>query len=463
LSEPPKTDDLPTAEVSVASTAPLLPAPSSGTTPALPDNVQSVESSTINPDLPSTDTSETGLAPAAPLPFSGIAPDLTKFPEAENPPASEANLIGLAPEPLIQNPPKLPETSKPVTTSRATPEPGATAINLEPKQGMPADKSSVSPSLPDKTESRNPKAEVSNSPSAFRAARPESEGGRIFPLAGGGRAASENDQTTPQAAPIAGPAAVDPARTPPLAASGTGVATIGQSMKFGAQMNEFAGSSVQELPPGSPVALLPGAPNDAGPEAKTILPVDFSSFKDSAFQWLASDPAPKTAMTPVPTANAEARSQPLTGALGQAERLISREVVMVRQSGAEALAVSLKVDAHTSLFLQLTNHNGQIEATVRCEKGDAGALGGHWGQLQESLARQNVQLQPLEDKPAPVKLPSDTAAGQKDFHQKQPNPPPAAPSPGKEVVPSDDAMTAAVGLSKSKHNPHPHHGWEKWA
>ena len=76
--------------------------------------------------------------------------------------------------------------------------------------------------------------------------------------------------------------------------------------------------------------------------------------------------------------------------------MISREVTMVRQSGAQALAVTLKVDAHTSLFLQLTNHNGQIEASVRCEKGSAAGLDTHWGELQESLARQNVQLLPLQ-------------------------------------------------------------------
>jgi hypothetical protein len=84
-----------------------------------------------------------------------------------------------------------------------------------------------------------------------------------------------------------------------------------------------------------------------------------------------------------------------SGRIKQVERLISREVVMVRQSGAEALAVSLKVDWQTSLFLQLTNHHGQIEAAVRCESGEAGVLAAGWGQLQQSLALQNVQLLPL--------------------------------------------------------------------
>jgi hypothetical protein len=43
-------------------------------------------------------------------------------------------------------------------------------------------------------------------------------------------------------------------------------------------------------------------------------------------------------------------------------------------------------------------------------------------------------------------------------------PPPEQQPPANETeVPSDDAMKAAVGLTKSKHKPHSHYGWEKWA
>jgi hypothetical protein len=86
---------------------------------------------------------------------------------------------------------------------------------------------------------------------------------------------------------------------------------------------------------------------------------------------------------------------------GQAERvfrMVSQEVVMIKQSGASSLAVSLKVDAHTELFLQLTDHDGQMQAAIRIERGNAAGLAEHWGQLQESLGRQNVQLLPLEER-----------------------------------------------------------------
>ena len=79
-------------------------------------------------------------------------------------------------------------------------------------------------------------------------------------------------------------------------------------------------------------------------------------------------------------------------------RLVTQEVAMIKQSGANSLAVSLKIDPQTELFLQLTNHDGQIQASLRCERGSMAGLDTHWGQLQESLSRQNVQLLPLEEK-----------------------------------------------------------------
>jgi hypothetical protein len=177
------------------------------------------------------------------------------------------------------------------------------------------------------------------------------------------------------------------------------------------------------------------------------------------------DTSAKGAANPATTVNAGSAGASPAVRVEQVERMISREVVMVRQSGVQALAVTVKVDSHTSLFLQLTNHNGQIEASVRCEKGDISGLDRNWGQLQESLARQNVQLLPLEDK-LPAPNPTADAARETGNHlndrrpsdnQQQP------PRPPKADLPSDDAMKAAIGLTKSKHKPHPRYGWEKWA
>jgi hypothetical protein len=236
-------------------------------------------------------------------------------------------------------------------------------------------------------------------------------------------------------------------------------------MKSASQKNEIAGSATQKLPPDRQTAAAAAGADEAIPAARIHTTPDFSNAKESAAQWMILDPAAKEAAAPTLTANVADGSAPSSGRIDQVERMISREVVLVRQSGAEALAVSLKVDARTSLFLQLTNHRGRIEASVRCEAGDAGALGAHWGQLQESLARQNVQLLPLQDNSFPANSSFDAPAGSpKNFQDGPPaqHPPPRPPAP-ETAKPSHDAMNAAVNLTKSKNKPLRHSGWEKWA
>ena len=79
------------------------------------------------------------------------------------------------------------------------------------------------------------------------------------------------------------------------------------------------------------------------------------------------------------------------------EHMILKEASVVKQSGAESLAVVLKPDAQTELFLQINQRAGQIEAVVRFDHGDAAGLGLYWPQLRESLARMDVQLQPMKE------------------------------------------------------------------
>jgi hypothetical protein len=252
---------------------------------------------------------------------------------------------------------------------------------------------------------------------------------------------------------------------PPVPPSGTTVAINGQRMKSASQANEIAGSAAQKLPPGLQTASATTGADAAIPAERASIPVDFADLRQSAGQWMIVDSTAPMATGPTLTANVAGASVPSAARIEQVERLISREVVVIRQSGADALAISLRVDSRTSLFLQLTNHQGQIEASVRCESGDAGALDAHWKQLQESLARQNVQLLPLQDKPVPVGPPSDAqaeTAGNFQDGQSARQQPPRPPAPPVEK-PSDDAMNAAVGLSKSKHKLRRHAGWESWA
>ena len=80
--------------------------------------------------------------------------------------------------------------------------------------------------------------------------------------------------------------------------------------------------------------------------------------------------------------------------------LMVRESTLVKKHGSDSMAVVLRPDAETELFVHLSQRDGQIEATVRCERGDVQHLGALWSQLQESLAQHKVRLAPLQDAPS---------------------------------------------------------------
>ena len=227
---------------------------------------------------------------------------------------------------------------------------------------------------------------------------------------------------TPQATAAPLKSVLEPATKDPPKTSGTTAASKGNEVKPMAQQNEFAEAATQKLPisPSAPIssdapkasATSQSAPTTvatsgasvsetatissasavkAAPTGKVRLSVDFPS-RDSTPQPISLVDSPKgLARAPAPAAPvAVAHLAPVD----RVEQLIAREVVTFKQTGAEEVGVSLKIDANTQLFLQLSYRDGQTQAVLRCEKGDLPALSAHFGQLQESLARQNIQLQP---------------------------------------------------------------------
>ena len=76
-------------------------------------------------------------------------------------------------------------------------------------------------------------------------------------------------------------------------------------------------------------------------------------------------------------------------------RNIESEVRAVRQFNAEHLSVVVRPDAQTELVIDLKNHNGRVEATARCERGDSAALAAGWSTLQAHLAQRGVDLAAL--------------------------------------------------------------------
>ncbi len=89
-----------------------------------------------------------------------------------------------------------------------------------------------------------------------------------------------------------------------------------------------------------------------------------------------------------------------TGSVRSAEQILqnlTREVAQFKRYNAESMAVVLKPDAHTEIFLHLVTRNGQIDIQARFERGDFTSLSGQWAQLQQTLAQQGVRLSNLQE------------------------------------------------------------------
>ncbi len=260
--------------------------------------------------------------------------------------------------------------------------------------------------------------------------------------------------------------------TPPVAfvsvgpVDGTGGALSSQRMKFGTEKNEIAGPTAQKVPT---------APfkDDLSTKSANDLMVgsdsDHSGHKpDSIDSALVMNWPAKASEWNVDMGKGTGAAQSVDHSAIQAERvghLVNQQVVMIRQSGANNLAVSLKLDPHTELSLQLTNHNGQIEASVRWERGAVAGLENHWKDLQESLARQNVQLLPLENRASPRTPASDSAsdtASASLFNQSSQNPQRHSRDAQRDLPTATTVKTFPV-TNKATPGTASRQGWESWA
>ena len=267
----------------------------------------------------------------------------------------------------------------------------------------------------------------------------------------------------PSAAPAANPKPSDPQHVaikpqlPELAtkpdsedAAKSGVKTDGMTvaqneerMKFSAEQNKIAGQATQKLPPVASITSAAAVKSDTS-GAKLRLPVDFSPRDNSAEQL--SLTTAKAATMSAPASAVASVHAPVP--VDRVEQMIAREAITFKRSGADEIGVSLKIDAHTQLFLQLSYRDGQTQAVLRCEKGDLPALSAHFGQLQESLARQNIQLQSANNG-SDLGRQGSSGRSQQDPAQKE-----------EPLAKSQNKSTASTN---PKTKPTSRRGWESWA
>jgi hypothetical protein len=239
-------------------------------------------------------------------------------------------------------------------------------------------------------------------------------------------------------------------------------------MKSMRKRDRTAASGEQELP--EPV--LPGrepavdAPTNKRVAVGTLATARALREEDTAvrtFEWL-TGPLVSTPSTDARwLGHVRVNDPALQDRLERLEGFLTREIMMVRSTGAESLSVVLKPDARTELHLHVQRRDGQIEAEVCCEQGDVAALGTHWRLLQDSLAEHQVRLLPLRDHspdwlagPNPQYARSDAGESPaRERRESQTDSEPPAPG-DRHAHPSSPAR-AAHGRSTT------HRGWETWA
>jgi hypothetical protein len=262
---------------------------------------------------------------------------------------------------------------------------------------------------------------------------------------------------SPDTSPPKLPAAVELPLTPVMPLDGTSDALSKNRMKFVAEKKEIAGGATQKVP------TVTSSKADAATVITTsaIDPVAAPGQKNGWSQaFVVLDWPNKQTEWTVPVAGGTtAAALPLDRPSVQVERvaqMVSDQAMTFRQTGASNLAVSLKVDAHTEIFLQLTTHDGQIQASLRYERGSGAGLDSHWDELQQSLARQNVQLLPREDKVQP------TGASLSNFDQSSSNPQRQARDLRQEL-PETVTVKPISAATKTKTQTVSRQGWESWA
>jgi len=90
---------------------------------------------------------------------------------------------------------------------------------------------------------------------------------------------------------------------------------------------------------------------------------------------------------------------------------ISDQVLEFKKLGADSMAVLLKPDDRTEIYLSVKSQSGHIEVSARLNAGDADLLNVHWGEIKSSLAKQGIELSDLDTEDAHPHYGSTSSGG----------------------------------------------------
>ena len=223
---------------------------------------------------------------------------------------------------------------------------------------------------------------------------------------------------------------------------------------------------------GRPASALEGSSGVSARASQDELDAqDFSARSLSATEWQAGRPVSSSDRPSSHAGNGAPADA--TRSIERITGLVVREAALVKQHSSDSMSVVLRPDAETELLVHFTQRNGQIEASIRCERGDSQHLGALWAQLQESLAQQKVRLAPLQE--SSFSQPDFNSASGADRNGGGPGsdrqPPrqsldewPAPASPGASgAATTSTAHVRGGGGSRHRRISTSRPGWETWA
>lgn len=198
-----------------------------------------------------------------------------------------------------------------------------------------------------------------------------------------------------------------------LPVNGTVGAESGGAMRRPGKQDKNAGNGEQKLPGtaglSSGAAVSVGAPREAG-----------SPRTQSGWDRVTDGGTEESMVTAVGRGRddkarggagvVEDAGATVEARVNKIEELVTREVVRFRWTGQESLSVVIRPDEGTEVVMHLRQRDGQVEAMLGMTRGEAAKFGGHWQQLHDALAEQNVRLMPSREN-APALQPAAAGAG----------------------------------------------------
>jgi hypothetical protein len=188
-------------------------------------------------------------------------------------------------------------------------------------------------------------------------------------------------QTAPKAAQIEGSAE--------SAGGGTSGAKYVPPTKTAENMNEFTGSSEQNLP--GAATLEAPTPGRISRSPSSAVALKAETVGAASIELPANNHRAEEATTTTVTATGPIT----TRSMERTEDLMALHGLRLRDSGLDSMRVVIKPDSNLHIALNVQMRDNGVEITAQLQRGDHELMSRHWPELQQQLEQRGIRLAPL--------------------------------------------------------------------